>query len=173
MVKVLFVCVGNASRSQIAEAYARHHGAGVLAPYSTGTRPSAHLNARVESVLTRRGLDVSDARPKSVDEVPPGPYEWMIRMGCGDVLLVPALHREDWDLPRLSTLSDDDLDALCDDLEVRVLDFIERARVWASVADFPLLAPEPPGPPPAAGVILGDGQPTSDTTFPLLSAPPA
>ncbi|MEM6782848.1 MAG: hypothetical protein AAF624_03830 [Bacteroidota bacterium] len=136
MVKALFVCVGNASRSQLAQALAQRHGAGLLDIHSAGTQPREALDNRVASALTQRGFDVDALIPKTIDDVPGGPYEWMIRMGCGDVLLVPALHREDWDYPAPSKLSDLDFEALCTDLEDRVIDFVERVRLWTEETGF-------------------------------------
>ncbi|MEM9999188.1 MAG: arsenate reductase ArsC [Bacteroidota bacterium] len=138
MVKVLFVCVGNTCRSQLAEAFARRLGAGVLDVHSAGTAPKEAVDPRAAAVLEERGYDVAEATPKSVDAVPPGPYEWMIRMGCGDVLLVPALHREDWDYPAPSQLSDVGFEALCLDLEDRVRNLVARAKAWADATGFPL-----------------------------------
>lgn len=138
MVKVLFVCVGNACRSQLAEAFARRIGAGVLEVHSAGIRPRTEVDSRALAVLQRRGYDTSKATPKPIDAAPPGPYEWMIRMGCGDVLLVPALHREDWDYPAPSQLSDVGFEALCDDLEDRVRNLVARAKAWADATGFPL-----------------------------------
>lgn len=136
MVKALFVCVGNASRSQLAQAFAQRHGAGLLRVYSAGTQPRDALDERVASALTERGFDAEALVPKTIDDVPGGPYEWMIRMGCGDVLLVPALHREDWDYPAPSKLSDLGFEALCIDLEDRVIDLVERVRSWTEETGF-------------------------------------
>ncbi|MEO1075306.1 MAG: hypothetical protein AAFX41_04990 [Bacteroidota bacterium] len=136
MVKVLFVCVGNASRSQLAQAFAQQHGAGLLDVHSAGTEPRDALDTRVATALQRHGIDSTAFVPKSVDAVSSGPYEWMIRMGCGDVLLVPALHREDWTYPAPSNLSDLGFEAFCMDLEDRIIDFVQRVRVWTEETGF-------------------------------------
>jgi len=62
--RVLFVCVENAGRSQMAEAFARHLGNDVIEAASAGTRPAARLNPTVIDVMKERGIDLSDRMPR-------------------------------------------------------------------------------------------------------------
>ena len=73
MRRVLFVCVENANRSQIAEAFARMHGAGEVEPVSAGSRPATAVNPRAVAAMRERGYDLSAHRPRSLDELRPGP----------------------------------------------------------------------------------------------------
>lgn len=96
--RVLFVCVENSCRSQMAEAFARMHG-GVDA-YSAGSRPSGAVNARAIASMREVGYDLSTHRSQGLDEIPPGPYDAVVTMGCGDACpWVPAARREDWNIP--------------------------------------------------------------------------
>jgi protein-tyrosine-phosphatase len=97
--RVLFVCIENSCRSQIAEAFARMHGAGVDA-YSAGSKPSGQVNEKAIASMREIGYDLSTHRSKGLDEIPPGPYDVVVTMGCGDACpWVPAQQREDWAIP--------------------------------------------------------------------------
>ena len=67
--KVLFLCTANSCRSQMAEGFARHHGAGVIDPYSAGTHPTRIHPITVE-VMAERGIDISGHRSKGIADVP-------------------------------------------------------------------------------------------------------
>ncbi len=97
--RILFVCVENANRSQMAEAFARMHGAGEVEPVSAGSRPAAAVNPRAVAAMRERGYDLSTHRPRSLDDMPPGPYDYVVTMGCGDECPVyPGARYEDWQL---------------------------------------------------------------------------
>jgi arsenate reductase len=97
--RVLFVCVENSCRSQIAEAFARMYGVGVEV-YSAGSRPSGVVNERAIASMREIGYDLSTHRSKGLEEIPPGPYDVVVTMGCGDACpWIPAQRREDWSIP--------------------------------------------------------------------------
>jgi len=82
----------------MAEAFAKMHGANVEA-YSAGSRPSGIVNAKAIASMREIGYDLSTHRSKSLDEIPPGPYDAVVTMGCGDACpWVPAQRREDWEI---------------------------------------------------------------------------
>ena len=127
MKKVLFVCVENSNRSQMAEAFARMHGAGKIDPFSAGSRPSGRINPRAVAAMKEKGYDLSTHLSKSLAEIPQEGYEYLVTMGCGDECpFIPAAHREDWDLPDPRLLGDAEFNRVRDDIEVRVLDLISR-----------------------------------------------
>ena len=66
MKHILFVCVENAGRSQMAEAFAKHYGKGKVEATSTGTMPSAEINPIVVQVMQEKGIDISKNKPKLV-----------------------------------------------------------------------------------------------------------
>ncbi len=127
MASVLFVCTENSNRSQMAEAFARIHGEGILQPYSAGSRPSGRVNSRAVRAMGEVGYDLSTHRSKSVSEVPPGPYDFVITMGCGvDCPLVPAVERDDWDLPDPRDMAPEAFNEVRDEIESRVKKLLER-----------------------------------------------
>jgi protein-tyrosine-phosphatase len=100
MKKVLFVCVENSCRSQIAEEFAKIHGAGIIDPYSSGSRPSGIVNPKAIASMKDIGYDMSTHRSKSLSEIPDIEYDYVITMGCGDECpFVKSKHREDWAIP--------------------------------------------------------------------------
>lgn len=129
MAKVLFVCVENANRSQMAEAFARRLGADILEPYSAGSRPSGEVNPRAVNHMAEIGYDLSDHRSKSLEAVPDGPYDYVITMGCGDECpFIPAKDRRDWDLTEPKTLDDEGFRAVRDEIKRRVTALVEEAK---------------------------------------------
>ncbi len=111
----------------MAEAFARIHGQGILQPYSAGSQPSGTVNLRAVRAMDEVGYDLSTHRSKSLSEVPPGPYDFVITMGCGDdCLFVPATKRDDWDLPDPRDMPPNEFHAVRDEIEVRVKKLLER-----------------------------------------------
>ena len=100
MKKVLFVCVENSCRSQMAEAFAKMHGKGIVDAYSSGSRPSGIVNPKAIVAMAEVGYDLSKHGSVGLDEIPQEEYEYAITMGCGDECpMIPAKNREDWALP--------------------------------------------------------------------------
>jgi len=99
MKRVLFVCVENANRSQMAEAFARIHGGNEVEALSAGSRPSGQINPKAVRFMAELGYDLTRHVSKSLDEIA-GEFDAVITMGCGDNCpWVPAKRREDWALP--------------------------------------------------------------------------
>ena len=120
--RLLFVCVENANRSQMAEAFARIHGAGAVDAFSAGSRPSGAINPRAIAAMAERGYDLRTHTSRGLETVPPGRYAAVITMGCGDACpWVPADHREDWALPDPRSMAPDAFNAVRDEIERRVL----------------------------------------------------
>ena len=100
MKEVLFVCVENSCRSQIAEAFANMHGQGIIKAYSSGSKPSGIVNPKAIQSMYEVGYDLKAHDSKSLDDIPDIEYEYAITMGCGDECpFVKAKHREDWQIP--------------------------------------------------------------------------
>jgi len=100
MKRLLFVCVENSNRSQMAEAFARLAGGDRVEAYSAGSKPSGRVNPRAIASMEEVGYDLSVHRSKSLEEIPAGPYDAVVSMGCGDACpQVPARLREDWQIP--------------------------------------------------------------------------
>ena len=98
--KILFVCIENSNRSQIAEAFAKTLGGPDVESHSAGSAPSGQINPKAVAAMQELGYDLSSHRSKSLDEIPKGGYDAVITMGCGDACpFVPSRIREDWGLP--------------------------------------------------------------------------
>src|SRR5690606_12964207 len=92
---ILFVCVENSNRSQMAEAFARIHGAGRIEAQSAGSRPSGKVNPRAIEFMREVGYDLATHQSKSLDQFNGREVEVAITMGCGDECpLVLARRRE-------------------------------------------------------------------------------
>jgi protein-tyrosine-phosphatase len=118
---VLFVCVENANRSQMAEAFARIHGAGKIEAYSAGSRPSGKVNPKAIEFMRERGCDLTAVGSKSLLELPDVPFDVAVTMGCGDACpLVRAKRREDWNIPDPKNMAPEEFRAVRDLIEEKV-----------------------------------------------------
>lgn len=100
MKNILFVCVENSNRSQMAQAFAKIHGGTFINAYSAGSKPSGKINPKAIAAMKELGYDLGSHQSKSLSEIPNVEYEYAITMGCGDECpFVVARHREDWNIP--------------------------------------------------------------------------
>ena len=126
MKRVLFVCVENANRSQMAEAFARIHGGDAVEALSAGSRPSGQINPKAIRFMSELGYDLGGHASKSLDEVE-GEFDAVITMGCGDDCpWVPAKRREDWALPDPKHMDDDGYRAVRDEISSRVKNLLAQ-----------------------------------------------
>lgn len=125
--RVLFVCVENSNRSQMAEAFARLHGAAMVEAHSSGSRPSGRVNPRAIEFMQEVGYDLTTHTSKSLDDIPPGRYAAAITMGCGDSCpMVAADIREDWQIPDPKELPADEFRQIRDLIESKVKALLTR-----------------------------------------------
>lgn len=123
--RVLFVCVENSNRSQMAEAFARKFGGAQVEAISAGSKPSGRINPKAIRFMAEIGIDLSAHASKSLDDIA-GEFAAVITMGCGDNCpWVPATRREDWALPDPRDLDDDGYRAVRDDIGTRVKTLLE------------------------------------------------
>ena len=100
MKTILFVCVENSCRSQMAEAFANMDGQEFIKPYSAGSRPSGNVNPKAIASMREVGYDLSVHTSKGLDQIPDIEYDLVVTMGCGDECpYVRATRRMDWDIP--------------------------------------------------------------------------
>src|SRR5262249_38012043 len=98
--RILFVCVENSNRSQMAEAFARMHGAGKVEAHSAGSRPSGRINPRAIEAMRERSYDLTAHNSKSLDSFNGQTIDVAVTMAGGDGCpLVLAARREDWNIP--------------------------------------------------------------------------
>lgn len=100
MKKVLFVCVHNSGRSQIAEAFFNHYAAGKAEAFSAGTQPASHVDQNVAKAMREIGIDISSRRPKALTAEMLDGADKVITMGCDVEGVCPAafVPTEDWQL---------------------------------------------------------------------------
>jgi arsenate reductase (thioredoxin) len=97
---VLFVCMENSCRSQMAEAFAHLYAQDAIQAYSAGSRPSGQVDPKAVAAMAELGYSLGTHSSKSLNDVPKVKYDYVITMGCGDECpFIPADHHEDWDLP--------------------------------------------------------------------------
>jgi protein-tyrosine-phosphatase len=105
----------------MAEAFARIHGGAGVEAFSAGSRPSGVVNDRAILSMREVGYDLSTHASKGLDTLPPGSFDAVVTMGCGDACpWVPALRREDWDIPDPKHLPMDEFARVRDEIERRV-----------------------------------------------------
>jgi arsenate reductase len=130
--RLLFVCVENSNRSQMAEAFARIHGAETIEAYSAGSRPSGKINPKAIEAMREVGYDLSQHKSKSLSEIPDIEYDFVATMGCGDECpFVRARQREDWDIPDPKEMPPGEFRAVRDLIETRVKELLSGDRLSA------------------------------------------
>ncbi|MBA4066930.1 MAG: arsenate reductase ArsC [Isosphaera sp.] len=98
--RVIFVCVENPNRSQMAEAFARIHGGDTVEAFSAGSRPSGRVNPKAVEAMRQVGHDLTAHTSKGLDEFNGREFDAAVTMGCGDECpLVVARRRVDWKIP--------------------------------------------------------------------------
>ena len=127
MKKILFVCVENSNRSQMAEAFAKIHGKGKVEAYSCGSKPSGIINPKAIAAMKELAYDLSTHDSKSLEQIPAIKYDYAITMGCGDECpFVMAEHCEDWKLDDPKHLEPAEFNKVRDEIERRVKELIGK-----------------------------------------------
>ena len=132
MITVLFACVQNAGRSQIAAALFNHYADRSRArAISAGTHPADRVHPEVVATMKGRGLDLTPQTPQRLTPELAGQVQWLITMGCGDECpVVPGTKRDDWPIPDPKGQSPDAVSAIVDDIDRRVRRLVD-AHGWA------------------------------------------
>lgn len=126
---VLFVCIENSNRSQMAEAFARLHGSDIINAYSAGSRPSGVVNPRAIDAMHEKGVDMTSHKSIGLSDLPDIEWEHVITMGCGDECpFLQAHHRDDWSLPDPRHMEPDEFNNVRDEIERRVLQLLHFIR---------------------------------------------
>ena len=127
MKRLLFVCVENSCRSQIAEAFARIHGGDEIEAYSAGSHPSGQVNPKAIESMKEIGYDLSAHDSKSLNDIPACEYDFVATMGCGDECpYVRAKRREDWEIPDPKNLPPDQFRETRNLIERKVKDVLAQ-----------------------------------------------
>ena len=123
--KVIFVCIENSNRSQMAEAFARIHGGDQVVAVSAGSRPSGKVNPKAVAAMKEVGYDLTTHISKGLDEFNGKAFDAAVTMGCGDECpLVLAKHRVDWQIPDPKHLPPEQFRAVRDLIEKNVVELL-------------------------------------------------
>ncbi len=99
-IRVLFVCVENSNRSQMAQAFAAMYGGERVEALSAGSRPSGRVNPKAVAAMAELGYDLTSHTSKGLDDYNGTEIDAAVTMGCGDACpLVRAKRRYDWQIP--------------------------------------------------------------------------
>jgi len=128
MVKIIFACVHNAGRSQMAAAFFNHLADPQKAKaISAGTEPGERVHPEVQAVMQEVGIDLSSARPQKLTEELAKEAQLLITMGCGDKCpYVPGLRRDNWPLRDPKGLAVEEIRAIRDEVRSRVQGLIAK-----------------------------------------------
>ena len=125
--EVLFLCVHNAGRSQMAAALLSRRAGDRVVVRSAGSAPGEELNPAVVAAMAEVGLDISAERPKELTDAMAQGADVVVTMGCGDACPVyPAKRYVDWELPDPAGKSIDEVRPIRDEIGSRVAALIEE-----------------------------------------------
>lgn len=127
---VLFVCVENSCRSQMAEGFAKKHGKAIVDSWSAGSKPSGKVNPTAIQLMKEKDVDLTCHHSKSLEQLPQIPkWDFVITMGCGDACpALPAIERRDWALPDPKHMPLDEFRKVRDDIESRVKALVQEIQ---------------------------------------------
>ncbi len=118
---VLFVCVHNAGRSQMAAGFLRHLGGGAVEVFSAGSEPGSAVNPAAVTAMAERGVDIAAATPQVWTDAMVRRADVVVTMGCGDACpIYPGTRYEDWDLADPAGQPLEVVRGVRDDIELRV-----------------------------------------------------
>lgn len=132
MTTVIFACVHNAGRSQMAAAFFNRWADPTKArAISAGTAPGERVHPEVVEVMRDKGMDLAAAKPQKLTTELASDAQWLITMGCGDECpVVPGARRDDWPLEDPKNKPRERVGEIRDDIEARVKHFIS-ANGWS------------------------------------------
>jgi arsenate reductase len=130
VITVLFACVHNAGRSQIAAAlFNQIADPRIARAISAGTHPAERVHPEVVELMKARGIDLSSQRPQKLTPELASTAAWLITMGCGDECpVVPGTKRDDWPIQDPKGQLPDTVNAIIEDIAQRVRQFIQNLR---------------------------------------------
>ena len=98
--RIVFICVENARRSQMAQGFAQAFGPEKVEVYSAGSRPSSAIDPLVIKVMKEKGIHLSGRKPKGLNDLPPIEMDYLVMMGCEETCpTIPAKKIIEWEIP--------------------------------------------------------------------------
>ncbi len=136
--RVLFACIGNASRSQMAEGFARKYGGDKFEAYSAGVQPSLRISSRAVEVMKEKGIDISPQFPKKLTPEMVDAMDLIVTMGCGADACpsAPAEKVLEWDFKDPIDSSPEELRDIRDDIEAHVKYLVKKLSRKRSKRNF-------------------------------------
>ncbi|WP_353357979.1 arsenate reductase ArsC [Intrasporangium sp. DVR] len=127
---VLFVCVHNAGRSQMAAAYLEHLSAGAVEVRSAGSAPADQVNPSAVAAMAEEGIDITSASPKVLTTEAVQDSDVVITMGCGDACpIFPGKRYEDWELEDPAGRGVEAVRPIRDEIRRRVIELLRSLDV--------------------------------------------
>ena len=124
---ILFVCVENSNRSQMAQAFAIIHGNQKVNSFSAGSAPSGEINPKAIKAMKELNYDLSKHESKSLQQIPDILYDHVITMGCGDACpFVKAVHRDDWEIPQPKDMNEEEFRKVRDSIKEYCKEFAKN-----------------------------------------------
>lgn len=124
--RLVFVCVENSNRSQMAEAFARIHGDDKVEAYSAGSRPSGKINPKAVEAMKEVGYDLGSHQSKSLSDLPDIVFDAAVTMGCGDQCpFIRANHRADWNIPDPKEMSPEQFRGIRNLIDLKVKELLK------------------------------------------------
>jgi protein-tyrosine-phosphatase len=125
--EILFLCVHNAGRSQMAAAFAREIGKNRIKVYSAGSAPGEYLNPAVVEVMREKGIDITMEKPQKLTGEMALNADVVVTMGCGDACPVyPGKRYVDWELSDPAGKQLEEVRPIRDDIERRIASLIDE-----------------------------------------------
>ncbi len=127
--KIVFVCVENARRSQMAQGFAESFGGESVEVFSAGSRPSSSIDPLVIEVMKERRIDISGQRPKGLNDLPPIEMDYLITMGCEEICAAVAAKKIiEWEIPDPKGKSLDTFRKIRDIIEEKVRTLLRESE---------------------------------------------
>ncbi len=124
---ILFVCVENANRSQMAEAFGHIHKKKGIEVYSAGSKPTGKINPKAIAAMADLSYDLTSHQSNSLKKVEHLRFDAVISMGCGeDCPQIKTERREDWQIPDPKNLSDKAYHTIRDYIELKVMELFDH-----------------------------------------------
>ena len=129
MKNILFVCIENSCRSQMAQGLAQKFGQDIVIAYSAGSKPSGQVNPQAIKIMKEIDIDISQNKSKGFDSLGRISFDYVISMGCGDVCpFVPGKWRYDWKIIDPKNKGEDFFRKVRDEIKANVLNLLEEIR---------------------------------------------
>ena len=129
VVNILFICIENSNRSQMAQAFAIIHGSDIVNAHSAGANPSGIINPKAIEAMQKVGYDLTTHNSKSSHDFDDLNFNYVVSMGCGDACpWVLANHRIEWDIPDPRNMNEIDFLGVRNLIENKVKELLQIIR---------------------------------------------